>query len=321
MANFISESVRQKIIDIVSKHGFTAQLKPNGDDQYVKVLMFYSKQLNQTVYIRKDRAVGTDGIPTYFQVAVHPDFFNKAWVSATDGIQEHINSQKKKNLHSSSYYQKFPVTSENNEPCGMGFKIADYDALAKLFQQMSSGKVYASQQPIVPPILIVYKPADLPSSQPILVNQLMPELRDPVISNTVKKTNTIPTRGLIIKSPYIDRILAGTKTWEMRSTHTKVRGPIALIRKGSGQIIGMANLVDSKGPLSDQEKIDNINQHQISIERLQSGDTAKWNVAWILEKAQSLNSPVHYKHRNGAVIWVTLETEIREKLALAITAN
>ena len=318
MANFISESVRQNIIDIVSKQGFVAQLKPNGDDQYVKVLMFYSKQLNQTVYIRKDRAVGAGGIPAYFQVAVHPDFFDKAWVSATDGIQEHINRQKKKNLHSSAYYQKFPVFSENNEPCGMGFKIADYDALAKLFQQMSSGKVYVSQQTIAASIPNVNKPTHEPIAKQTLNSLLVPALRDPLASNTVKTTNAIPTKGLIIKSPYIDRIIAGTKTWEMRSTNTNQRGPIALIKQGSGQIIGIANLVGVKGPLSDQEKLDNINQHQISVERLQSGDTAKWNVAWILENVQSLTSPVDYQHPNGAVIWVALEPEVQEKLALAI---
>jgi hypothetical protein len=58
-----------------------------------------SKPLNQTIYIRKDRIVGAAGIPDYFQIAVHSDFFNKNWASVTDGNQEHINIHKKKNLH------------------------------------------------------------------------------------------------------------------------------------------------------------------------------------------------------------------------------
>jgi len=81
----------------------------------------------------------------------------------------------------------------------------------------------------------------------------------------------IPTKGLIIKSPYIDRILAGTKTWEMRSKHTKQRGQVALIKQGTGQIVGLARLIDSKGPLSHQEKLETIDKHQISKERLESG--------------------------------------------------
>ncbi|MDD4905695.1 MAG: hypothetical protein PHD39_06010 [Methylobacter tundripaludum] len=146
MPKSISESVRQRIIDITSQQGFAVQLKGNGEDQYVKNLMFYSKPLNQAVYIRKDRAVGAGGIPGYFQVVVHPDFFNKIWVSATDGIQEHINCQKKKNLHFSSNYKKFPVFLGNDEPCGMCFKVTDFDALAKLFQRMAaSGTACASE--------------------------------------------------------------------------------------------------------------------------------------------------------------------------------
>ena len=51
-------------------------------------------------------------------------------------------------------------------------------------------------------------------------------------------------KALIIKSIPIDKILAGTKTWEMRSTPTKTRGRIGLIKSKSGKIWGQANLVD-----------------------------------------------------------------------------
>ena len=320
MAKLISESVRQQVIKIATQEGFVAQLKDNGDDQYVKNLMFYSKPLNQLVYIRKNRAVGAGGVPAYFQVALHPNFFNKNWVSLTDGIQEHINSQKKKNLHSSSNYKKFPVFPENDEPCGMCFKVADIDALDKLFQSMVSGIVIAGEQYIEPLNQESTQKADKPKAVLAVDNYLTPEMEDQVSSKIkVEAISGVPTKGLIIKSPYIDRILAGTKTWEMRSTNTNVRGPIALIKQGSGQIIGVANLVDVKGPLSDQEKLDNINQHQISVERLQAGDTAKWNVAWVLESAQLLDTPINYQHPNGAVIWVNLEAKVQENLALAIS--
>jgi hypothetical protein len=139
MPKLISDQVRQRVIEIASRHGFVVQSKDGLQDQYVKNLMLYCKSLNQTVYIRKDRAVGDGGIPAYFHVAVHPNFFNKAWVSVPEGIEELINQQKKKNLHSSSNYQKFPVYPENDEPCGMSFKVTGYDALGKLFQQMVTG--------------------------------------------------------------------------------------------------------------------------------------------------------------------------------------
>lgn len=319
MPKLISESVRQRIIKISSQQGFVAQLKDNGEDQYVKNLMFYSKPLNQFVYIRKDRAVGAGGVPAHFQVALHPDFFNKSWASSTDGIQEHINSQKKKNLHSSSNYKKFPVFPENDEPCGMCFKVADFDALERLFQRMASGKVFASEQYIEP--LNQNATQKMDQSKVVLAadNYSIPEVGARLTAKLkVEAINGIPTKGLIIKSPYIDRILAGTKTWEMRSSNTSQRGPIALIKQGTGQILGVANLVGVKGPLSEQDKLNNIDRHQISEERLQSGDTEKWNVAWILECAQPLDTPITYQHPNGAVIWVNLEPQVREKLALAL---
>jgi hypothetical protein len=39
--------------------------------------------------------------------------------------------------------------------------------------------------------------------------------------------------GLLIRSPYVDWILAGSKTWEIRGSSTAKRGRIALIQSGS----------------------------------------------------------------------------------------
>lgn len=42
-------------------------------------------------------------------------------------------------------------------------------------------------------------------------------------------------KALIIDEPWVSLILGGSKTCEMRTTHTQVRGRIALIRKGLGR--------------------------------------------------------------------------------------
>ena len=52
-------------------------------------------------------------------------------------------------------------------------------------------------------------------------------------------------KGLIIKAPWIDYILSGKKTWEIRGCNTKIRGEIALIQSGTGKIYGTVELVDS----------------------------------------------------------------------------
>jgi len=317
MAKLISEAVRLRVIKIAEQHNFAVQLKSNNQDQYVKNLMFYSKAINQTVYIRKDRAVRDGGTPTHFQVAVHPNFFNKAWATPSKGIEELINRQKQKNLHSSSNYKKFPVFSENYEPCGMCFKVADYEALGKLFQRMDTGEISKVLEPI--DSILFDKKQDNEVKAVISIDRsVAPPVSKKETAVLVESLSGVPTKGLVIKSPYIEKILSGSKTWEMRSTLTKTRGPIALIKQGSGQIIGVANLVDTKGPLSQQDKLNAMDKHQISIDRLQSGETDRWDTAWVMEDAQSLISPINYQHPNGAVIWVNLDPQVQEKLAISM---
>ena len=60
-------------------------------------------------------------------------------------------------------------------------------------------------------------------------------------------------RGLVIDEPWISKILQGLKCWEMRSGHTTIREQIALIRKGSGKVVGVARLVGCRGPLDLKE--------------------------------------------------------------------
>ena len=57
-------------------------------------------------------------------------------------------------------------------------------------------------------------------------------------------------RGILIKPPWIEKILSGQKTWEIRGSRTKVRGTIGLIKSKSGMVVGVADLVDCVGPIS-----------------------------------------------------------------------
>ncbi len=112
-------------------------------------------------------------------------------------------------------------------------------------------------------------------------------------------------KGLIIKEPWIGLIIAGKKTWEMRSRDTRVRGRIALIRKGSKFVVGIADLVNTIPDLSVQELRANVARHQ--VDALQLDESFKWKTAWVLDRARSLGEPVPYQHPRGAVIWVDLD--------------
>jgi len=109
-------------------------------------------------------------------------------------------------------------------------------------------------------------------------------------------------RALIIRQPWIDKILSGEKTWEMRSASTNVRGRIGLIEQGTGLIVGEAALVGVG------EKVDVYNQpftfdkhHIHDLDLLK-----KWPVPWVLESVKRYDEPVPYDHPKGAVIWVKL---------------
>lgn len=112
-------------------------------------------------------------------------------------------------------------------------------------------------------------------------------------------------KGLVIKEPWIGLILSGKKTWELRSRDTRVRGRVALITKGSGTAVGVADLTGTIPALSRSELRLNVTRHQVPADDI--GDDFRWNTAWVLERAQPLRSPVPYHHPAGAVIWVNLD--------------
>lgn len=108
-------------------------------------------------------------------------------------------------------------------------------------------------------------------------------------------------------------ILSGTKVWEMRSRPTTVRGRIALIRAGSGNVVGTANLTGCGAPLSDEEMALEQDRHGIPAERTMEAIRSGWTVPWFLSDASSID-PVPYLHPKGAVSWVRLSPCVSETL-------
>lgn len=119
------------------------------------------------------------------------------------------------------------------------------------------------------------------------------------------------THGLIVDQPWIQMIICGDKSWEMRANPVKRRGPVALIEKGMGTVIGVAHLVDVRGPFTADEMAAHETWHKIPPE-LYRAPAYKWRHAWVLENAMALPSPVPYKHKSGAVIWVQLDEQAQQ---------
>lgn len=120
-----------------------------------------------------------------------------------------------------------------------------------------------------------------------------------------------PEKGLIIDSPHIERILSGEKTWEMRSRNCQIRGLIGLIKKGSGQVVGVVEIIGVRGLLTRDDLIANLDKHRRTMEQLDDPRFSKWNIAWLLDKARPLPRPVSYVHPKGAQSWINLDYKVR----------
>lgn len=121
-------------------------------------------------------------------------------------------------------------------------------------------------------------------------------------------------RGLVIREPWIGKILAGRKTWEMRSKETLIRGEIALIRQGSGMVVGTAKLIDSLPALTPDNYLDYVDRHAIPGEMLDEVIRTGWVYPWVLSDARPLSPPVPYKHKSGAVTFVSLDDSTAEAI-------
>jgi len=114
------------------------------------------------------------------------------------------------------------------------------------------------------------------------------------------------THALQIMKEPIDKILAGTKTWEIRGTTTSRRGPIGLIQSKTGQVVGTCEVVDVVGPLSLKDLQRNEERTGSRPDQLYYQKT----YAWVLRNAHRLAVPIPFRHPHGAVIWIKLEPAV-----------
>lgn len=122
-----------------------------------------------------------------------------------------------------------------------------------------------------------------------------------------------PLRALLIRRPWIDMILDGQKTWEIRGARTSVRGQIGLIASRSGTVIGVCDLVQCVGPLTAAEFRSNAKKAGMRPSEATLGYYRE-TFAWVMTKPHYLKRPVPYQHPPGAVIWVRLEVAVEKKI-------
>lgn len=122
-------------------------------------------------------------------------------------------------------------------------------------------------------------------------------------------------RALLIRHPWIDMILDGKKTWEIRGSRTAIRETIGLIPSASGTVVGVCKVVDCLGPLSADVFRRNFRKAGMSPGEAELGHYRK-TYAWVVEGARWLTRPVPYKHPSGAVIWVHLDGRVERAIRM-----
>ena len=122
-------------------------------------------------------------------------------------------------------------------------------------------------------------------------------------SNRIFRVNVTTLSAIPIRTPWIDKILAGTKTWEIRTKNTKKIGPVALIRSGSGTVVATAFLSEVKELTASFAR---ANAGRMGMSASEAAASVGC-YAWVLKDVVALKKPVPYKHPPGAVTWVRLD--------------
>ena len=123
-------------------------------------------------------------------------------------------------------------------------------------------------------------------------------------------------QALVVREPWIEMILSGEKTWEMRSRPTVKRGRVALVRKGSGLVCGTVDLLGAEPKLRPEQLAATRDRHRIPEELFDDVARDGWLVPWALANVRRLKAPVPYRHPLGAVVWVSLEPEVVRQIEL-----
>jgi hypothetical protein len=110
--------------------------------------------------------------------------------------------------------------------------------------------------------------------------------------------------GLIIKKKWLDLIMSGKKSLEIRSSDTKHQGErIYLLESGSHKVRGTC-IIDSTFPLSCSDWCEEADNHLVDISYKELLKVYKSPHAWVLKKIQPIDKDAYYEHKKGSVIWI-----------------
>ena len=125
-------------------------------------------------------------------------------------------------------------------------------------------------------------------------------------------------RGLLVRDPYATQLLNGEKIWEVRGKATQIRGPVVIIKSGTGRAYGTVRLIRVLGPLALDDLIMARELPQEEREEFRhAGLPYTKTYAYVFSDPQWFDRPISYNHPSGAVTWVRLPELNRETVRYA----
>ncbi|MGO6788723.1 ASCH domain-containing protein [Rhizobium ruizarguesonis] len=123
----------------------------------------------------------------------------------------------------------------------------------------------------------------------------------------LQEVDDVGPRGLMIRDPYASEILNGQKIWEIRGRPTQIRGPVVVVKSGTGRAFGTANLVRVLGPLDAEDLMNASELPPLEREEIAAnGLPYPKTYAYVFSNPKWFEKPIPYKHPSGAVTWVRL---------------
>merc|ERR1712050_623350 len=107
----------------------------------------------------------------------------------------------------------------------------------------------------------------------------------------------------VVKKKWLDLILSGKKTWEIRGTSTKNRRVVRLAQSGSGHLVGEIKITNCLR-VSAEDLVRNVDKHCIADLGI-----VKYRriFAWVLACPKRYDEPRPYHHPVGAIMWINLD--------------
>lgn len=110
--------------------------------------------------------------------------------------------------------------------------------------------------------------------------------------------------GLIIKKKWLDLIVNGKKTIEIRGSDTKKQGEKIYLLEGGTNKIAATAVISSTYPISCSDWSEEREEHCVNISYSDLKKRYKTPYAWVLSDVMPIKDIWYYKHPQGAVIWV-----------------